>query len=331
MLQIMNLQKIQNGITILDLPEIKIGSGEIVALVGPRGSGLNTLKDLLLGKSKPSGGFIRFDTLDPIKDKKQLSGNLGVLFKENGLYLYQTAEENLEFFTRLYNLPKRRVQEILIHIGLADQSSIKVNDLPSGLARRLAFGRSIINQPDFLLLEQPLEACDEASINTIKQLIRLEAEKGRVILILNEESANIEDLCNRIIFLKQGKIEEIREAGEADQMANLPFKVPVRLEGRVTLLNPGDILYAEADQGRTILVTKESQLPSQFTLNELEERLKRSGFFRAHRSYLVNLQHVRDVIPYSRNSFSLRLTDPDNTKIPLSKNAEVELRELLNY
>ena len=98
-----------------------------------------------------------------------------------------------------------------------------------------------------------------------------------------------------------------------------------------TQLNPGDILYAEAAQGRTVLITKDSQLSSQFTLNELEERLKRSGFFRAHRSYLVNLQHVQDVIPYSRNSFSLRLSDPDNTKIPLSKNAEVELRDLLNY
>jgi ABC-2 type transport system ATP-binding protein len=72
-------------------------------------------------------------------------------------------------------------------------------------------------------------------------------------------------------------------------------------------------------------------LPTHFTLNELEERLLRSGFFRAHRSYLVNLQHVKEVIPYTRNSFSLRLDDEAGTEIPLSKSAAGELRELLGY
>jgi ABC-2 type transport system ATP-binding protein len=79
------------------------------------------------------------------------------------------------------------------------------------------------------------------------------------------------------------------------------------------------------------LQTTERRLPTQFTLTELEERLSRSGFFRAHRGYLVNLQHVKEVIPYTRNSFSLRLDDAAGTKIPLSKSAASELRELLDY
>ena len=331
MIRIKNLQKIRDGITILDLEEIHVESGEIVAFVGPQGSGLSTLRDLLLGKSRPSGGMILLDGFDPIKDRGQLSGKMGVLFKEDALYAQQTAQKNLLFFARLYNLPQSRVDVVLAQIGLADQASVKVAALPPGLCRRLALGRSILNQPDTLILEEPLANCDENSIIMIKHIIREEAEKGAAVLILNEDPTNLEDLCTRIVFLKQGRIDEIRERGEEDQSANLPFKIPVKLEGRITLLNPGDILYAEAAQGRTVLITKDSQLNSQFTLNELEERLKRSGFFRAHRSYLVNLQHVQDVIPYSRNSFSLRLSDPDNTKIPLSKNAEVELRDLLNY
>ena len=70
---------------------------------------------------------------------------------------------------------------------------------------------------------------------------------------------------------------------------------------------------------------------TQFTLAELEQRLARSGFFRAHRAYLVNLQHVKEVIPYTRDSFSLRLDDAANTEIPLSKTAAGELKELLGY
>ena len=66
-------------------------------------------------------------------------------------------------------------------------------------------------------------------------------------------------------------------------------------------------------------------------LAELEARLCRGGFFRAHRAYLVNLQHVREVIPFTRNSFSLRLDDAAGTQIPLSKSAAAELRGLLDY
>ena len=64
---------------------------------------------------------------------------------------------------------------------------------------------------------------------------------------------------------------------------------------------------------------------------DLEKRLERSGFFRAHRGYLVNLQLVKEVIPYTRDSFSLRLKDPEGTKIPLSKSAARELRDLMGY
>ena len=82
------------------------------------------------------------------------------------------------------------------------------------------------------------------------------------------------------------------------------------LEGRVALVNPGEILFADAAEGRAYLQTLEGRLPTQFNLSELENRLARSGFFRAHRGYLVNLQHVKEVIPFTRNSFSLRLDGP---------------------
>ncbi|HAY85846.1 MAG TPA: hypothetical protein DCY42_13285 [Chloroflexi bacterium] len=107
--------------------------------------------------------------------------------------------------------------------------------------------------------------------------------------------------------------------------------IPAKLEGRVALVNPTDILFAIAQDNKAYLQTANDLFPTQFTLSELEKRLSRSGFFRAHRSYLVNLQHVKEVIPYTRDSFSLRLKDSANTEIPLSKSAARELRELLGY
>jgi ABC-2 type transport system ATP-binding protein len=97
------------------------------------------------------------------------------------------------------------------------------------------------------------------------------------------------------------------------------------------LVNPLDIWYAEAEGDSACIHTGEGRLSTQYTLSELETRLKRSGFFRAHRAYLVNLQHVKEVIPFTRSSYSLRLDDPAGTLIPLSKAAAVELRSLLDY
>ncbi len=330
MIQIKNLTKIINGRTILELSEIQVNPGEINAVVGPADSGLDILFDLLIGKAAPSAGEATLDSLVPGKDQKELDKKIGFLFQDDGLYRYLSTEKNLQFFAKLYGLPVKRASETLKIIGLADQAKIKVKELPSGLARRLAFGRALLHQPKILILGYPFARCDEDSLNLIKHLIRQQADQNVSILIMEEDSANLEDLCSRIYFLKQGRIQEIVE-GKETQTSDLPFKIPVKLEGKVALLNPGDILYAEASQGHTVLITKDAKLDSQYTLQELEERLKRSGFFRAHRSFLVNLQHVHEVIPYSKNSFSLRLNDSEKTEIPLSKNSAAELRDMLNY
>jgi ABC-2 type transport system ATP-binding protein len=330
MIKIKNLSKIINGRTVLDIGEIHIESGEIAAVVGTADSGLDILLNLLTGKAAPSSGEIKLDGLIPGRNQKTLNEKMGVLFPEDSLYQNQSAEKNLLFFGRLYGLPHERITEILRQIGLADQAKTKVGELPSGLSRRLAFGRTLLHQPLILILSCPFARCDEDSLRLIYRLIRQQADQGKTLLILDEDTANLEGLCSRIYLLKKGRIEKILEESEP-QLSDLPFKIPVKLEGKVILLNPGDILYAEASQGYTLLITKDSKLQSQYTLQELEERLKGAGFFRAHRSFLVNLQHVQEVIPYSRNSFSLRLSNNENTEIPLSKNSAADLRDLLNY
>jgi ABC-2 type transport system ATP-binding protein len=252
------------------------------------------------------------------------------MFADDGLYLRQTARQNLAFHALLHNLKKERVMETLTQVGLADHADIKAEKLSSSLRRRLAFGRAILHQPSTLLLVDPFARCDGVSIDLFSQWIRQEAKRDRTVLVLADDDAYLHTICDSVHRLVSGRITESYNPKLAQQEV-LPFKIPVRLEGRVALINPSDILFADASEGKSNLQTRQSRLPTQFTLNELEDRLGRSGFFRAHRSYLVNLQHVKEVIPYTRNSFSLRLDDDNNTEIPLSKSAATELRHLLGY
>jgi ABC-2 type transport system ATP-binding protein len=330
MIELSRLQKVDGNSTVLDIEALRVKPGEIAAVVGPVGSGKATLLRLLIGREAPTLGEVKLAGANPLTEKEPFSRRVGVMFADDTLYKRQSAYANLRFYSRLRGLPKSPIPDLLSQVGLADHANERVEKLPSGLARRLAFGAAILHQPAVLILEEPFDRCDDTSITLLSALIRECAEHDVAILVLADNSANLISLCDTIYTLDQGRISEIlRPAEEREQ--TLPFKIPVRLEGSVALVNPADILYALTQDSRTYLQLIERRLPTQFTMAQLEQRLSRSGFFRAHRGYLVNLQHVKEVIPYTRSSFSLKLNDPEETKIPLSKEAARELRTLLDY
>ena len=99
----------------------------------------------------------------------------------------------------------------------------------------------------------------------------------------------------------------------------------------ISVYDPGEILYAASRESKTYLRTANEEAVTNFTLQELEARLNGRGFFKAHRAYLVNLQHIKAVIQYTRNSYMLQLDDKQESMIPLSKQSEKELQDLLGY
>jgi len=330
MIELKNLQKVIGGNTAIDIPELTVQDGKIVALVGSVGSGKEIVFEILSGRALPTMGTARIAGFDPARDQGELSYQVGVLFPEDALYKNLTPLANLEFQCSLYGLPRSRAEEVLAEVGLVDQASIRADKLPSGLQRRLAVGRAILHNPKALMLFEPFIRCDETTIDLLSNIILQKAAGGAALLIFAADATNLEPLCDTIYSLNQGRLLEGYRPKE-ERQEYLPFKIPVRMDEKVVLFNPADILYADAGEGRANIVTASMRLPTQFTLSELEQRLGRSGFFRAHRSYLVNLQHVKEVIPYTRNSFTLRLDDAQNTEIPLSKSSASELKDLLGY
>jgi ABC-2 type transport system ATP-binding protein len=330
MIDLAGVQKVIGPNTVLDIPSLRVEGGDIVALIGPPGSGKSTLQNLLIGRIRPSAGQVRVAGVDPYADPDTRALKVGILFFDDGLYAGLSPLQNLRFFCRLQGVPASRADEILLGVGLADQAGAKLAKLPESLHRRLAFGRALLHQPSDLILREPFARCDEASMSLLGSLLRRLAAEGAAILILAEDATHVAAYCDRVDLLQQGRIVAAPAMARAPETVQA-FKIPVRLEGSVALVNPSEVYYAEAQEGRAILVTGDGRLATQFTLSDLEARLGRSGFFRAHRGYLVNLQHIKEVIPFTRNAFSLRLDDASGTLIPLSKTAANELRDLLGY
>jgi ABC-2 type transport system ATP-binding protein len=330
MIELRNLQKTIDQRTVIAIEALTIQQGEIAAVVGAANSGIPELVSLLIGQTPPTLGTITIAGVDPRAERQAFARQVGVLFADESVYERQSPLANLRFYARLYGVSRERAEEVLKLVGLMDHAQSRLKALTGGMRRRLDFGRAILHDPRVLLLVDPFAGCDEQSIVLMRDLLRRFAAEGRTILILMDDTTHLSDLCDTIYRLEQGKIVSVTHPAE-EQPQPVPFKIPARLDENVILLNPVDILYASAEDGRTLIHTENAQYPTQFTLAELETRLVRSGFFRAHRSYLVNLQHVKEVIPYTRNSFSLRLIDAAGTKIPLSKSSAAELRELFGY
>ena len=331
MLKIQSLQKIVNGKTVIDIKSFNIAPGQIFGLLAQPGTGAEILVELLTGRVQPSAGTLQVDNIEPYKDQNALARVLGVMFNEDAIYKNLGVRANLRFQARLHGLSKDRANTVLNQVGLADQANQAAGKLSPSLMRRLGFGRAILHKPKFLLLIEPFDRCDKTTVNLLISQMQEIADDGAAILILSTDISRLNLLCDHLFELQAGQLVQIPNQSSREESLRQPFKIPVKTEDTVLLINPAEVLYADTGEGRTFLITADGRVPTQYTLTELEERLKRSGFFRAHRSYLVNLQHVREVIPFTRNSFSLRLDDPAGTQIPLSKSAAGELKELLGY
>lgn len=314
----------------LDIPSLQVEAGEMAVLVGAAGNGQEILLELLLGHVRPSMGLLRIANINPFTDKAEFSRQAGVLFAENGLYKNLSVMENLLFACRLYGLPKSRAEDLLVQVGLVDHSKRRPESISLGMQRRLAFARAIIHSPQDLILVEPFQNCDDASIEILRALISHYLKNNLAILAIALDSHRLDDLATKVYNLNQGRIMPVENPAEGEAVGKT-FRIPVKLEGRVALINPGDILYAAAEGDTAVIQTLAERLPTQYTLSQLEERLGRHGFFRAHRAYLVNLQHVTEVIPFTRNSFSLRLDDKSGTLIPLSKSSAAVLRDLFDF
>lgn len=337
MLQIRRLEKISDGRSVLAIDALDVDAGEVVAVLGPPGSGKTLLMRLLAGVIAPSGGSILFDGRHISPEAHDIHKQIGVLFEEDLLYDRQSVRGNLMFYCHMYGLPANRIDTILAQIGLSDQAQRTVAKLAPSEQRRLAFARTLLGQHHLLLLDQPILRSDLSAQELFARLITQAAAENTAILLTDEDLTWASKCCTRVIELENGRIANIypfareSESSTAAPEHFTPFKVPARKEDRVLLYDPGDILYATSRDGKTYLRTANEEAVTSFTLQELESRLSGRGFFKAHRAYLVNLQHIKAVIQYTRNSYMLQLDDKQETMVPLSKQSEKELQDLLGY
>jgi ABC-2 type transport system ATP-binding protein len=335
MLQVRRLEKIIENRSALFIEQLDIAAGEVVAVVGPPNSGKTLLVRILAGMLLPSGGTVMLDGQD-IYRVPAVRARVATMFEEDLLYDRLSVRANLAFYRQLYKAPRNKIDEALALIGLSDQAQRPANKLAPAAQRRLAFARLLLCRPALCLLDQPIIRADLDTQALFARLITQIASEGAAVLLTADDLAWAGKCCTHVVELSDGRIVNSYSPGGGSKEPVAPerltpYKVPARKEDRIMLFDPGELLYATSRDGKTFLHTAREEATTNLTLQELESRLVGRGFFKAHRAYLVNLQHIKAVIQFTRNSYTLLLNDEKETMIPLSKQCEKELQELLGY
>jgi len=186
-----------------------IRRGEVFGLLGPNGSGKSTTLKMILGLLHPTQGRLTVLGNSP-RDVKTKS-RLGYLPEESYLYPYLTSDETLDFYGRLFDLRgderRARMEQLLEMVGLTHARHRIVGEYSKGMARRIGLAQALINDPDLVILDEPTSGMDPIGCRQIKDLILTLAKRGKTVLLSSHLLADVEDVCDRIAILYNGRIQ----------------------------------------------------------------------------------------------------------------------------
>ena len=209
LLEVSALTKDFGGFRALDAISFSVGPGEIVGLLGPNGAVKSTTVHALLGFILPTSGTIRLFGMDPLKHREAVFARVNLISPYVGFPPRLTVFENLLVYARLYGLNdgRRTIRELLDVLGIDDLRDTPFSRLSSGEATRVGLCKAFLNDPDFLVLDEPLANLDpHAALQVKARLVEMQRERGTAILYTSHNMAQVEELCDRVIFLDRGRI-----------------------------------------------------------------------------------------------------------------------------
>ena len=194
--------------TVLRGVDFEVQPGEFVALLGPNGAGKTTFLRILASLSRPSLGDVNIAGYRLPNEAAQVRARLGVVSHLPLLYGDLTAEENLRFYARMYNISnyELRVTEVLEMVGLEGRRRDLVRTFSRGMQQRLAIGRAVLHDPDVILFDEPYTGLDQDASAMLDDVLKTVAAKGRTVVMTSHDLARAEDLATRFDILSRGLI-----------------------------------------------------------------------------------------------------------------------------
>jgi ABC-2 type transport system ATP-binding protein len=198
------------ALTAVDGIDLQVESGQFFGFLGPNGAGKSTTIKMLTGLLAPSSGRMSLLGLDFLQHPIEVKRQIGVVPEGMGLFERLNAPEYLEFVGRMYGLDKattrKRSEELLEFMQLADRSKTMIADYSHGMQKKLALAAAVIHGPRILFLDEPFEGVDALAAGALKELLARMTERGVTIFLTSHVLEIVERLCSHVAIIKKGQL-----------------------------------------------------------------------------------------------------------------------------
>ena len=212
----------------VDGVDLDVEAGEIVGLVGRNGAGKTTIMRAIMGILRPLAGDMTWHG-HPVGAGDRLQ--FGYMPEERGLYPQMRVLEQLAYFGELYGLDREtatvRAQSWLDRLGLTGREADKLVALPHGNQQRVQLAVALVHEPELLVLDEPFGGLDPTAVDALSGILQAEATRSRAILFSSHQLELVEDLCDRVVILEEGRV---LASGTLDQLRE---RMPRRLRVKV--------------------------------------------------------------------------------------------------
>jgi ABC-2 type transport system ATP-binding protein len=197
-------------LTAVDGVDLQVESGQFFGFLGPNGAGKSTTIKMLTGLLVPTAGRVSLLGMDFARHPVEVKRQIGVVPEGMGLFERLTALEYLEFVGRMYGLDKpttrKRSEELLEFMQLADRSKTLIADYSHGMQKKLALAAAVIHGPRILFLDEPFEGVDALAAGALKELLGRMTERGVTIFLTSHVLEIVERLCSHVAIIRRGRL-----------------------------------------------------------------------------------------------------------------------------
>lgn len=256
--------------------------------------------------------------------------------EEDGGFDRDTVRSYLRFFARLAEVPPSEGERALDHFGLRDSGRTLVSKLSAEQKALLAFARMSLFAPELCFCERPLADLSPESRSLVLAWIAERFEAGTVFVTVGQPLREALLMPGNAYWEEEGRLFPAQVEGEEPEDGAAPdevrvCKIAVRAGAATLLLDPREIDFIESANRVNYASVRGELYPTALSMDQLEEQLSRFGFFRCHRSFIVNVQKVVRVERFTRNTFNLVLSDANRSSLPLSKGRAEEMRDRFGW
>ena len=247
-LEVKNIDKFFGKKQILKDISFDIEEGEILGFVGPNGSGKTTTIKIILGLQQASRGEV-FINGNNIKDNYENAiRKVGAIVESPDMYMYLSGLENLKLLANYYNISHNEIERVVEFVGLKDRIKDKVSKYSLGMRQRLGIAQAILNKPNLLIVDEPTNGLDPSGIIEFRNMLKELAKKEKMsIFISSHNLAEIENICDKVLLLKEGKIvssDVLKEVENNDKYKlELSSTLKLKKEAKVEIIDDNYIYY----------------------------------------------------------------------------------------